>query len=89
MHSQISAYFDSVLSKYQSGFRQQCLLLPIEKWEKKVRQRWYMWGITDLSKAFECLLHDSLIAKLHAQIMCRIKLLNLDSTHNDSQLSRR
>ena len=39
MHSQISAYFDKILSKYQFGFRQgyssqQCLLVLIEKWKK-------------------------------------------------------
>ena len=37
MHSQIRAYFDNILSKYQFGFRQgyssqQCLLALIEKW---------------------------------------------------------
>ena len=65
MHSQISAYFDNILSKYQFGFRQghssqQCLLVLIEKGGK--------CGVllTDLSKAFDCLLHDLLIAKLHA-----------------------
>ena len=41
MHSQISSYFDNILSKYQFGFRQghssqQCLLVLIENWEKKV-----------------------------------------------------
>ena len=42
MHSQISVYFDNILSKYQLGFRQgyslqQCLLLLTEKWKKKFR----------------------------------------------------
>ena len=41
MHSQISAYFDKILSKYQFGFRQgyssqQPLLVLTEKWGKKV-----------------------------------------------------
>ena len=39
MHSQVRAYFDNILSKYQFGFRQgyssqQCLLVLIEKWRK-------------------------------------------------------
>ena len=41
MYSQISAYFDNILSKYQFGFRQghssqQCLLVLIEKWKKSL-----------------------------------------------------
>ena len=40
MHSQISAYFDNILSKYQFGFRQgyssqQFLLVLREKWKKR------------------------------------------------------
>ena len=72
MHSQISAYFDKIISKYQFGFRQgyssqKSLLVLIEKWKKSLDK----WGkclalLTDLSKAFDCLLHDLLIAKLHA-----------------------
>ena len=41
MHSQISEYFDKILSKYQFGFRQgnssqQFLLVLIEKWKKRL-----------------------------------------------------
>ena len=40
MHSQISTYFDKILSKYIFGFRQGyssqlCLLVLIEKWKKE------------------------------------------------------
>ena len=40
-HSQINAYFNNILSKYQFGFihdhsSQQCLLVLIEKWQKKL-----------------------------------------------------
>ena len=72
MHSQISAYFDNILSRYQCGFRQsyssrQYLLVLIEKWKKSLDEggKWRSLLI-DLSKAFECLLHDLLTAKLHA-----------------------
>ena len=69
MHSQISAYFDKILFKYQFGFRQgyssqQCLLVLIEKSLDKGNKCGAI--LTDLSKAFDCLLHDLLIAKLHA-----------------------
>ena len=72
MHSQIRAYFDNILSKYQFGFRQgyssqQCLLILIEKWKKRLDKGGKCGALpSDLSKAFNCLLHDLLIAKLHA-----------------------
>ena len=61
IHSQISAYFDYILSKYQFGFRQgyssqQCLLAQIEKWKKSLD----IGGkcrvlLTELPKALDCL----------------------------------
>ena len=72
MHSQISPYLDNILSKYQFGFRQgyssqQHLLVLIEKWKKSLDKGGKCGALmTDLSKAFDCLLHDLLIATLHA-----------------------
>ena len=71
MFRQISNYMDSFFSKYQCGFRkgystQQCLLSMIEKWEPAVDNgKAFRLLLTDLSKAFDCLSHELLLAKLH------------------------
>ena len=72
MFNQMYAYFNNILSKHQCGFRQgystqHSLLLMIEKFKKSV-DNGNLCGmlLTDLSKAFDCLKHDLLIAKLAA-----------------------
>ena len=72
IYKQLYSYFDNFLSKYQTGFRkgystQQCLLAMIEKLKESIDNKGvYAALLTDLSKAFDCLPHDLLIAKLHA-----------------------
>ena len=72
MHNQISLYLDHLLSPYLSGYRkvfstQQALLSLIEKWENILDKKGYGGAVLmDLSKAFDTLDHDLLIAKLHA-----------------------
>ena len=69
---QISDYFEKILSRYQCDFRkghstQQCLLVMIEKWRQSFDKTGHYGALlTDSSKAFDCLSHDLLIAKLHA-----------------------
>ena len=64
--------FDNILSKFQCGFRksygtQHCLLLMLEIWKEATdNNKAFGALLTDLSKAFDCLSHDLLIAKLHA-----------------------
>ena len=72
MYNQILAYVEQYLSPYLFGFRkdhntEQCLNVMIETWKKALDKKQYAGAVlTDLSKAFDCINHELLIAKLEA-----------------------
>ena len=64
LYDQIYSYTDSILSKAQCGFRkgyspQYSIIAMIEKWRHNLDQGGICGALfTDLSKAFDCLVHD-------------------------------
>ena len=72
LYEQIFVFFESILSKYETGFKKgfnwyNCLAATIEKFQKIIDQ-WdkYVALLTDLSKTFDCLPHDLILVKWHA-----------------------
>ncbi|XP_057310198.1 uncharacterized protein LOC130648176 [Hydractinia symbiolongicarpus] len=85
MYDQIYTFFEPLFSKLQFGFRkghssQQCLISMIEKWKNSLDKGGTFGALlTDLSKAFDCIPHELLLAKLHAYGFDMNSLLFIES----------
>ena len=72
LYYQLYNFFEMKLSTSQCGFRkgfsaQHCLIPLLEKWKTAVDNNSSFGAVlTDLSKAFDCLSHDLIVAKLDA-----------------------
>ena len=85
IYNQTYPYFDYFFSKFQCGFRkgfnaQHCLITMIEKWRRSVDGGGQAGALlTDLSKAFDCIDHELLIAKLYSHGFDKIFLYFINS----------
>ena len=89
-------FVNSILSKYISGFRnkghscQHVLLRLTEEWRKQLDNNKVFGALfMDLSKAFDCLPHDLLLAKLEAYgfDIHTLKIFNPTSAKENSLLA--
>ena len=72
IYKQINEYMENKLSKFITGFiklhgTQHSMVTMLEKWKKALGKKEYICVLfMDLSKAFDTINHDLLMAKLHA-----------------------
>ena len=94
MYDQIYVYTDSIISKIQCSFRkfygsQYSIIAVIEKWRRNLDQVGLFGALfRNLSKAFDCLARDFLLAKLEAYgfIYESLKLMNSYLTDRKSRI---
>ena len=89
LYEKVYAYTDSILSKTQCGFRkgyktQYLIIAMSEKWRRNMDQGGMCGALfTDLSEAFDCLVHDFLLYKLEAYGFTYKSLKLINSYLND------
>ena len=80
MNKQISAHFENIFSKQQTGFHrgfnpQHCVLVMLERLRKTLDKGGDLAVLlADLLKAFDCIPYDLIIANLHA---CSVNMPSL------------
>ena len=104
LHENLTNYVDTFLSKFISAYRKSyssnhVLIRLIESWKKSLDQKKFVGAVLmDLSKAFDSIPHDLLIAKMHAygfsknslvlfySYLKRKKLNRINNTHSIFQI---
>ena len=66
LYKQLTTFFENILSKYQCRFRKGHGTQHNNGRRLQIIKEHFGALLTDLSKAFDCLIHEILIAKLHA-----------------------
>ena len=92
MQLQLNKHFDPIFSKYQCGFRkgyspQYCMILLVEKWKRSIDTRGCAGALlTDMSKAFDTLSHDLLIAKINGVDILSLRLIHRYLNHRKQRV---
>ena len=93
LFNQLVIFLEDKLSTLQCGFRkgystQHCLIVMLEKWKQAIDKGNATGALlSDLSKAFDCLDHNLMVAKLHAY-GCDYNSLKLINSYLRNRLHR-